>query len=70
LTYRSTHQQLVDIFVYEMGLQEPNLSKRAKIDYLRLTADEWIRVGKFADLLSVRGFSVVFCYYFAYEEFL
>src|SRR5882762_11905853 len=46
-----------------MGLQEPNLSKRAKIDYLRMTADEWIRVGKFADLLSVRG-----CYigYFSY----
>jgi len=70
LIYHSTHQQLVDIFVYEMGLQEPNLSKRAKIDYLQLTADEWICVGKFADLLSVCGFSVVFCYYFSYEEFL
>ena len=37
-----------------MGLQEPVLTKRAKIDYLRLLSDEWTRVGQFADLLSVR----------------
>ena len=36
-----------------MGLQEPDLSKRAKIDYLQLSTDEWMRVGQFADLLSV-----------------
>ena len=46
--------QHVDVFVYEMGLQERDLAKRAKIDYLRLTSEEWIRVGQFADLLSVR----------------
>ena len=32
--------QHVDVFVYEMGLQEHNLAKRAKIDYLRLTSAE------------------------------
>ena len=37
-----------------MGLQERDLAKRAKIDYLRLTGAEWTRVGHFADLLSVR----------------
>jgi hypothetical protein len=36
-----------------MGLQERDLTKRAKIDYLRLTPAEWTRVGQFADLLSV-----------------
>lgn len=45
--------QHVDVFVYEMGLQEPDLTKRAKIDCLRLSPEEWERVGKFADLLSV-----------------
>jgi len=39
-----------------MGLQERDLSKRAKIDYLRLSSTEWTRVGQFADLLSVRIF--------------
>jgi hypothetical protein len=43
----------VDTFVYEMGLQESNLSKRAKIDCLKLSPTEWSRVGQFADLLSV-----------------
>jgi len=32
--------QHVDVFVYEMGLQERDLAKRAKIDYLRLTSAE------------------------------
>jgi hypothetical protein len=36
-----------------MGLQERDLAKRAKIDYLRLTTAEWLHVGQFADLLSV-----------------
>lgn len=44
----------VDLFVYEMGLQEQDLMRHAKIDYLRLTSTEWLRVGQFADLLSVR----------------
>jgi hypothetical protein len=48
--------QHVDVFVYEMGLQERDLAKRAKIDYLRLTSDEWTHVGQFADLLSVCWF--------------
>ena len=48
--------QQVDVFVYEMGLQQHNLMKRAKIDYLRLTPNEWTHVGQFADLLSVRLF--------------
>jgi hypothetical protein len=46
--------QHVNVFVYEMGLQERDLDKRAKIDYLRLTPAEWTCVGQFADLLSVR----------------
>lgn len=37
-----------------MGLQERDLEKRAKIDYLRLTPAEWSRIGQFADLLSVQ----------------
>jgi hypothetical protein len=41
-----------------MGLQEPDLSKRAKIDYLMLTSNEWSRVGQFADLLSVCAFNI------------
>jgi len=48
--------QHVNVFVYEMGLQERDLTKRAKIDYLRLTPNEWTHVGQFADLLSVRLF--------------
>jgi hypothetical protein len=36
-----------------MGLQEPDLSKHLKIDYLKLSSKEWSRVGQFADLLSV-----------------
>lgn len=36
-----------------MGAQEKDLTKRAKIDSLRLTDEEWSRAGKFADLLSV-----------------
>jgi hypothetical protein len=39
-----------------MGLQERDLTKRAKIDYLRLTSVEWTHVGQFADLLSVSQF--------------
>lgn len=45
--------QAVDVFVYEIGLQEKDLKKRAKLDALRLTDDEWANAGKFADILSV-----------------
>jgi len=41
-----------------LGLQEPNLSKCAKIDYLKLTLNEWSHVGQFADLLSVHAFYI------------
>jgi hypothetical protein len=54
ITYVDVRIQHVDVFVYEMGLQERDLGKRAKIDYLRLTPAEWTRVDQFADLLSVR----------------
>ena len=54
ITYVDARIQHVDVFVYEMGLRERDLGKRAKIDYLRLTPAEWTRVGQFADLLSVR----------------
>jgi len=49
----SIAQQHVNVFVYEMGLQEQDLMKWAKIDFLRLAPAEWTRVGKFTDLLSV-----------------
>lgn len=35
----------IDLFVYEMGLQEWDLTRCAKIDYLRLTSTEWLCVG-------------------------
>ncbi|KAG1787134.1 uncharacterized protein HD556DRAFT_1247235, partial [Suillus plorans] len=35
-----------------MGRQERSLKKRAKIDFLQLSAAEWTRVGQFTDLLS------------------
>jgi len=54
IAYVDAKIQHVNVFVYEMGLQEQDLGKRAKIDYLRLTPAEWTRVGQFADLLSVR----------------
>lgn len=38
--------------MYEMGRQERSLKKRAKIDFLQLSAAEWTRVGQFTDLLS------------------
>ncbi|RDB14951.1 putative AC transposase [Hypsizygus marmoreus] len=45
-------QKFVDTFVYEIGLEEPDLQKRAKLDALKLTPDEWKRVKKFIDLLA------------------
>ncbi|KAG1735245.1 hypothetical protein EDD22DRAFT_852395 [Suillus occidentalis] len=52
LNYANCNKQHVDTFVYEMGRQEQNLSKRAKIDFLQLMSAEWTRVGQFMDLLS------------------
>jgi len=45
----------VNTFIYELGLHESNLSKRAKIDELRLSSDEWDRVTLFTSLLAVRS---------------
>ncbi|KAG2131866.1 hypothetical protein BD769DRAFT_1386572 [Suillus cothurnatus] len=52
LNHAENSSKHVDVFVYEMGLQEHNLRKCTKIDYLRLTSAEWICIGQFADLLS------------------
>ena len=43
----------MNTFVYEIGQQEDDLSKRVKIDALKLTDEEWVRVSLFCDLLSV-----------------
>jgi hypothetical protein len=48
---------VVNTFVYEIGQQEDDLSKRVKIDALKLTDEEWVRVGLFCALLSVSYFS-------------
>lgn len=45
--------QYVDIFVYEIGWHEGDLVKRAKIDMLKLSGEEWDRAAHFSDLLSV-----------------
>ncbi|KAG1875394.1 hypothetical protein DFJ58DRAFT_721226 [Suillus subalutaceus] len=42
----------VDTFVYELGLHEANLTKRAKIDQLKLHEDEWARIALFTSLLA------------------
>jgi len=46
------HKQLVDIFVYEIGRDEKDLVKRAKLDNLKLTEEEWGRAKLFLDLLT------------------
>ena len=46
------------MFVYEIGQQEDDLSKRVKIDALKLTDEEWARVSLFCDLLSVSHLSL------------
>ena len=49
---------MVNTFVYEIGQREDDLSKWAKIDALKLTDEEWARVGLFCDLLSVSYLSI------------
>lgn len=44
-----------------MGRAEPDLAKRAKLDALRLTAEEWVRVKLFLGLLGV-------CFQFFFRE--
>ena len=45
--------QYIDTFIYELGLRESNLTKRARIDQLKLNSDEWARVKLFTSLLAV-----------------
>ncbi|KAG2746659.1 hypothetical protein P692DRAFT_20738522, partial [Suillus brevipes Sb2] len=45
-------KQFVDTFIYELGKKEMNLTKRAKIDALKLESDEWDRVKLFVNLLA------------------
>jgi hypothetical protein len=45
--------QSVDTFVSHMARDEPDRSKRAKLDALQLSKDEWDRVKLFLDLLVV-----------------
>ncbi|KAJ3531266.1 hypothetical protein NM688_g7598 [Phlebia brevispora] len=42
----------VDVFVYEIAREENNLSKRAKLDNLKLEPEEWTRVTLFLELLG------------------
>lgn len=56
LNHAEMNKEHVDTFVYEMGRQECDLARRAKIDFLQLSNVEWTHVGQFADLLSVRYF--------------
>jgi len=42
----------VDTFVYELGLKAESIEKWAKIDALKLTNEEWGRVGIFCSLLG------------------
>ncbi|KAG1886810.1 uncharacterized protein F5891DRAFT_1200722 [Suillus fuscotomentosus] len=52
LNRAETNKDHVDTFVYKMGRQERNLTRRAKIDFLQLSTAEWMHVRQFADLLS------------------
>ena len=45
--------QYINIFIYKMGLKEPNLEKWKKIGELELRDDEWEWVKDFIDLLTV-----------------
>lgn len=45
--------QCVDAFVDELRWEEQDSAKRDKIRELKLTSEEWVRVGTFLDLLSV-----------------
>jgi hypothetical protein len=46
--------QIVDVFIYEIGRDEKDLEKCAKIDNLKLRSDEWESVALFNSLLAVR----------------
>ncbi|KAJ8496334.1 hypothetical protein ONZ45_g12488 [Pleurotus djamor] len=46
-------EEVVDTFVYELGRLEKDLTKRAKIDNLKLSSAEWKRVKLLLELLSL-----------------
>jgi len=45
--------KFVNDFVYELGRDKSDHTKRAKIDSLKLSDDEWSQVSNFIDLLKV-----------------
>ncbi|KAF5340659.1 hypothetical protein D9611_007287 [Ephemerocybe angulata] len=45
-------REYTDEFIYEIAREEPSFEKRAKIDGLRLTDEEWKRVEEFTSLLK------------------
>ncbi len=45
--------QKVDTFVYDIGLMEKDLQKRAKIDGLRLSSGEWQQIELMLKILAV-----------------
>lgn len=45
--------KFVNSFVYEIGREESDFNKRAKIDALKLSDEEWTNVESFIDLLKV-----------------
>lgn len=60
-TFRVSTEGLkfVDTFIYELGKKEMNLTKRAKIDALKLESDEWDRIKLFVNLLAVCFFIII-----------
>ena len=48
--------------MYEIGREETDFNKRAKIDALKLSNDEWTKVESFIDLLKVQFIVVLLCY--------
>jgi hypothetical protein len=51
--YIYSSPQCIDAFVDELRWEEQDSTKRDKIRELKLTSEEWVRVGTFLDLLSV-----------------
>ncbi|KAJ3828572.1 hypothetical protein F5880DRAFT_1472165, partial [Lentinula raphanica] len=48
----NTLKPYMGTFIYEMGMAEPNLGKRRKLDALQLNDHEWERLGNFITLLT------------------
>jgi hypothetical protein len=60
LIFTESLLKFVDTFVYEIGRAETDREKRAKIDNLALSNDEWTRVTLFLELLAV-GIDLLTC---------